>query len=224
MSVASLVPNPLVIPVGLAIGLLVAAPVGPVNIICIQRAIERGFYGGLAAGFGALIGDGLLALLAALGVSWIAAAVTEHRSLIQVVGGLVLVVVGTNLYFARPRELPQVAESDGTSFLAMLSDIPKTFFLTVSNPGAVLFMFATLGGTTAVMKLTSVADVFAMVVAIITGSLAWWIALSWIVGHYRSRIDLARLQNVNRVAGVLLIGFGAFLLAEVCLTLAAAAR
>ena len=58
----SWMPNPLVIPVGAIIGIVVAAPVGPVNVLCIQRAIARGFWGGLAAGLGAMLGDGLIAL------------------------------------------------------------------------------------------------------------------------------------------------------------------
>ncbi len=60
-----LIPNLLIIPVGLIIGVLVAAPVGPVNVLCVQRAIERGFWGGIAAGLGSVLGDGLIALCAA---------------------------------------------------------------------------------------------------------------------------------------------------------------
>ncbi len=74
-----LLPNPLIIPVGVIIGILVAAPVGPVNVLCIQRAIERGFWGGIAAGMGAMFGDGLIALCAALGVGAISGAVAYHR-------------------------------------------------------------------------------------------------------------------------------------------------
>jgi threonine/homoserine/homoserine lactone efflux protein len=63
------VPNPLVIPVGIIIGVLITAPVGPINVLSLQRAIERGFWGGVAAGLGVALGDGLIALLAALGVN-----------------------------------------------------------------------------------------------------------------------------------------------------------
>jgi threonine/homoserine/homoserine lactone efflux protein len=101
-------PNPLIIPVGVIIGILVAAPVGPVNVLCIQRAIERGFWGGIAAGLGAMLGDGLIALCAALGVGAISGAVAYHRVTIQVLGGLVLVVFGLKLYFATPRFTPVV--------------------------------------------------------------------------------------------------------------------
>ena len=97
------IPNPLVIPVGLAIGVLVAAPVGPVNVLCIQRAIERGFWGGVAAGTGAVLGDALIALSAGLGVGYISGAVQTYRGWIQLVGGAALVAFGLRLLMKQPR-------------------------------------------------------------------------------------------------------------------------
>ena len=63
------IPNPFIIPVGVVMGLLLAMPFGPVNLLGIQRAVERGFFGGMAAGLGIMAGDGLIALGAALGVN-----------------------------------------------------------------------------------------------------------------------------------------------------------
>src|SRR5215813_10301445 len=96
-------PNPLIIPVGAAIGVLVAAPVGPVNVLCIQRAIERGFWGGVAAGLGAMLGDGLIALCAAMGVGAISSVFHDYRVAIQIIGGLALAAFGLKLYLAPPR-------------------------------------------------------------------------------------------------------------------------
>ncbi len=97
-----LIPNLLIIPVGIVIGVLVAAPVGPVNVLCIQRAIERGFWGGMAAGIGAMLGDGLIALFASLGVGAISGAIEYHRQSIQIVGGLALIAFGVKLYVSPP--------------------------------------------------------------------------------------------------------------------------
>ncbi len=71
------IPNPLIIPVGIIVGILIAAPVGPVNVLCIQRAIERGFWGGIAAGLGSVMGDGLIALCAGFGVGTVRAPYTR---------------------------------------------------------------------------------------------------------------------------------------------------
>ena len=210
------IPNPLIIPVGLIIGVLVAAPVGPVNVLCVQRAIERGFWGGVAAGIGSVLGDGLIALSAGMGVGAISGALAYHRALIQTVGGLALIVFGINLYNATPR-IRVASNDDGTSagLKDFAWDIPQTFFLTITNPGAVLGLMTIFAGVSTFVEVHSTIDVLLMVAAIMSGSLVWWIALSNLISRHRHRIDAERLHLINRVAGVLLAGFGALLLAEV---------
>ena len=63
------IPNPLIVPIGFLVGVLLALPIGPVNLLGLQRAVERGFFGGMAAGLGIMLGDGLIALCAAMGVN-----------------------------------------------------------------------------------------------------------------------------------------------------------
>lgn len=211
-------PNPYIIPVGLIIGVLVAAPVGPVNVLCIQRAIERGFWGGLAAGIGSVAGDGLIALTAGLGVGAVSGAVASNRAIIQVVGGLALAVFGLKLFHTLPRiSMTAPGEQEGTTLKDFAWDIPQTFFLTITNPGAVLGLFAIFGGVSTFVEVESTIDVLLMVAAIMTGSLLWWIALSNLISRYRHLIDAERLRAINRIAGILLTGFGGLLLFEVFL-------
>ncbi len=209
-------PNPFIIPVGLIIGVLVAAPVGPVNVLCVQRAIERGFWGGIAAGIGSVLGDGLIALCAGLSVGATSGAVTTHRAVIQVVGGIALIAFGLKLYFAAPN-VRVASDNDvaGTSLKDFAWDIPKTFFLTITNPGAVLGLIAIFGGVSTFVEVHSTIDALLMVAAIMAGSLMWWIGLSNLISRYRHRIDASTLKKVNTIAGILLAGFGALLLCEV---------
>jgi threonine/homoserine/homoserine lactone efflux protein len=211
-----LLPNPLIIPVGIIIGILVAAPVGPVNVLCIQRAIERGFWGGIAAGLGAMLGDGLIALCAALGVGAISGAVAYHRMTIQVIGGIVLFAFGLKLYFATPRFVPVATAGAGKETLRdFVWDIPQTFFLTITNPGAVLGLFAIFGGVSTFVEVSSYVDALAIVAAVMGGSLAWWVGLSHLIGRFRHLVSEKRLRLINQVAGLLLLGFGVVLVAEV---------
>lgn len=215
------IPNPLIIPVGLAIGVLVAAPVGPVNVLCIQRAIERGFWGGVAAGMGAMLGDGLIALFASLGVGAISSTVNDYRTVIQVVGGIVLALFGWKLYTAEPRfEMLHPSHVENTSLKDFIWDIPQTFFLTITNPGAVLGLFAIFGGVSTFVEVKSHIDALTMVAAVMAGSLAWWVGLSNLIGRIRHRIDGDRLRHINRIAGILLVAFGALLVGEIVLKLA----
>jgi threonine/homoserine/homoserine lactone efflux protein len=194
--------------------MLIAAPVGPVNVLCIQRAIERGFWGGIAAGIGSVMGDALIALCAGLGVGSVSGVVETHRAVIQVIGGLALVVFGLRLYFSSPR---LTLETDGSQarLKDFIWDIPQTFFLTVTNPGAVLGLFAVFGGVSTFVEVHSTIDVLLLVAAIASGSMLWWVTLSNLIGRYRHRIDLHALKRINRIAGMLLAIFGAVLIAEV---------
>lgn len=213
-----LIPNLLIIPTGLVIGVLVAAPVGPVNVLCVQRAIERGFWGGMAAGLGAVLGDGLIAFFAAMGVGAITGAVQQHRALIQIVGGLALIAFGVKLYLTKPRLEPRHEGQVGHASLRDYAwDIPQTFLLTITNPGAVLGLFAIFGGVSTFVEVQSNIDALTMVAAIMAGSLGWWLLLSKLIGQVRHRIDLGSLATINRIAGILLAGFGALLLGEIAM-------
>lgn len=212
------IPNPLIIPIGLLIGVLIAAPVGPVNVMCIQRAIERGFWGGVAAGIGSVLGDGLIALFAALGVGAVSGAFVAHRSVIEIVGGLAFIAFGLRLFLTKPRVwIPSGGHPHESNLAEFAWDIPQTFFLTITNPGAVLGLFAIFGGVSTFVEVTSTIDALLMVAAIMAGSLAWWIFLSNLISRYRHMIDASRLYAINRLAGILLIGFGGILLAEAAL-------
>jgi threonine/homoserine/homoserine lactone efflux protein len=210
------IPNPLILPVGLLVGILIAAPVGPVNVLCIQRAIERGFWGGIAAGIGSVMGDGLIALCAGLGVGAVSGAVHTHRAIIQFVGGLALITFGLRLYLAAPRlQMVSEAEASTARLRDFVWDIPQTFFLTITNPGAVLGLFAVFGGVSTFVEVRSTVDVLLLVAAIVGGSMLWWITLSNFIGRYRHQIDAQKLNTINRIAGLLLAIFGAVLIAEV---------
>jgi len=211
-----LVPNPLIIPVGLVIGILVAAPIGPVNVLSIHRAIERGFFGGVAVlAYFACI-ERVIAFVAAFTVGAIPWAVKNYRDIIQLIGGLVLAGFGIRLYFRPPRiEPPRPHHEEWASFRDYLWDVPKTFFLTITNPGAVLGLIAIFGGVSSFVEVRSTIDALAMVAAIMGGSFCWWVFLSLLISRIRHRIDLKIIVTINRIAGILLIGFGALLLGEI---------
>src|ERR1700761_8985369 len=84
--------------IGVLIGVLIAAPVGPVNIVCIQRTLERGFWGGFAAGIGAVLADGIIATVAAFGATAISGFMRDHQLKIELIGGLILTIFGLKIY------------------------------------------------------------------------------------------------------------------------------
>jgi threonine/homoserine/homoserine lactone efflux protein len=163
-----------------------------------------------------MLGDGLIALCAALGVGAISGAVQDHRMAIQFLGGLVLVGFGARLYFASPRFVPVKPVADRVETLRdFVWDIPQTFLLTITNPGAVLGLFAIFGGVSTFVEVKSYVDALTIVAAVMGGSLAWWVSLSHLIARFRHRLSLERLALINRIAGLLLVGFGLLLIGEV---------
>lgn len=220
---------------GLFIGVLVAAPVGPVNVLCIQRTLERGFFGGVAAGLGAVLGDGLIATAAAFGMTAIAGGMQEYRVPIQLIGGVILFLFGIRLYFSEPKiasnrtkisQLRRAVELLPDFFRPALRSpiwrilphagvIPQTFFLTITNPGAILGMFAIFGGLGSFIGgLHSYMEAFTLVLAVMGGSLLWWVGLSHLISRFRHRLNEERLRIINQAAGLVLVAFGAALIGQ----------
>lgn len=207
------IPNPLIVPIGMLVGVLLALPIGPVNLLGLQRSVERGFFGGMAAGLGIMLGDGLIALGAALGVNALSGAIREYRTAIQIIGGLALMVAGAKLYFTRP-EFATHADAERATLKDYVWDIPQTFFLTITNPGAVLGLVAIFGGVSTFVEVNSYVDAFTMVAAIMGGSFCYWLIVSRLISGIRHTWDEASMTRVNRIAGLILIGFGCLMIGE----------
>jgi threonine/homoserine/homoserine lactone efflux protein len=228
--------------IGLFIGLLIAAPVGPVNIVCIQRTLERGFWGGFAAGLGAVLADGIIATIAAFGASAISGYMKDHQLTIELAGGLILTVFGIKIFLSQPKIVATATTSiarlrrmaDITPYflrpalrykiwriMPHLSIVPQTFFLTITNPGAILGLFALLGGATSALGgIDTWLQAVAVVAAIMAGSLIWWAGLSWLISRVRHRLTEKRLKRINQVSGVMLVIFGVLLFAQYAVGLA----
>ena len=207
------IPNPLIIPIGLLVGVLLALPIGPVNLLGLQRAVERGFFGGMAAGLGIMLGDGIIALGAALGVNAISGAIRNYRTAIQIIGGLALVFAGAKLYFTRPVFASAHEDANATLF-DYVWDIPQTFLLTITNPGAVLGLVAIFGGVSTFVEIDGYIDALLMVAAIMGGSFCYWLVVSRLISGIRHTLDEARMAKLSLLAGIAMIGFGGLLIGE----------
>jgi threonine/homoserine/homoserine lactone efflux protein len=209
----SYIPNPLIIPVGMLIGVLVALPIGPVNLLGLQRAVERGYFGGLAMGIGILLGDGLIALVAALGVNAVKGAMQDYRTVIQIIGGLALMVAGVRLYYQRPAFVSP--EADAKASLAdFVWDIPAAFVLTITYPGAVIGLMAIFGGASTFVEVESYIDAFTMAASVMGGSFCYWLVVSRLISRVRHGVEVGWLERANRIAGLILAGLGALFIAE----------
>ncbi len=197
---------------GIGIGVLMAAPIGPVNILCIQRTVSRGFWGGLAAGLGAVLGDGTLAAIAAFSMTAISEVMLAYAASIQFAGGLVLIGFGVALLLKRP--VLRISPGQGSRLWEHTGVIPQTYFLTVTNPGAALGMIVIFGGLGSLIGGLNYFEALLLVLSVMGGSLLWWLGLSRLIVTIRHKLTERRLKLINRVAGTVLLAFGLILVLE----------
>jgi threonine/homoserine/homoserine lactone efflux protein len=205
--------SPVIIFAGMFVGVLVATPVGPVNILCIQYAVERGYWAGLAAATGVIVGDAVIALGASLGIGAISGTIGAYKLTIEIIGGVVLIAMGLRLFLSSPQV--HAADGDDGSLGDFRWAIVKTFFLTITNPGNVLGVLALLGGASSFVGINNVVGALTLVVAMVGGSVLWWIGVSHLIAHFRDHLTTQHLRHINQGAGVLLGIFGLLLMSEV---------
>lgn len=192
-------------------GIVVNAPLGPVNVMIIQRAFRYGFAMGLAAGCGAVAADLLFATLALLGVSTVQWIVEGYSRGIQLVAGLVVILFGARILWKQPgllRGLPIETRRPG-----LMETAAKTCLLSLTSPATVfgfLAYFGALGDW--VPEEGDFAGIAELLAGVALGTLAWWVGLTALVTRLRLRLTDAALRTVNIVAGALLIGFGTTIL------------
>jgi threonine/homoserine/homoserine lactone efflux protein len=202
------------IAIGIGIGFMMSAPVGPVNILCIQRALERGFWGGLAAGLGSILCDGVVAMVAAAGITAISTAITTYKPQLKIFGGLVMIGFGLFMLLAQRRPSTATMSASLTD-AGIFWTIPQTFLLTITNPGAVLGMFAVFGSVGTAYGINSFNSATGLVLGIVLGGLIWWSLLSLMVSLLRDKIAPRHLAMISRFASLALMVFGAGLLISV---------
>lgn len=183
----------------LLIGLSIAAPVGPIGLLVIQRTLQRGSVVGLATGLGAAAADALYGAVGAFGVSWIIDALTGARVPLALGGGAFLLWLAWRIWHSKPAE--KAAQAGGAG---LLSCFAGTFVLTLSNP-ATIFSFIAVFGTLGARL--AVSSPWTMIAGVLVGSALWWLLLSALVGRLRSRFDARAQAIVNRASALLLAGF-----------------
>jgi len=187
---------------GILIGLSIAAPVGPIGVLCIRRTLADGRAAGLATGLGAATADALYGCVAALGLTALTGALTQAQPWIRLIGGAFLILLGIKAFTARGDAREAEARGKG-----LLGAYASSFALTLTNPMTILSflaVFAALGlGNT-----QGGAAAVTLVLGVLLGSALWWFLLSFGVGLLRARVDARGLRWVNRISGAVITAFG----------------
>jgi threonine/homoserine/homoserine lactone efflux protein len=189
---------------GLAVGFAIAAPVGPIGVLCIRRSLADGRLPGLVTGLGAATADAAYGCVAGFGLTAVSGLLVRQKFWLGVVGGLFLCWLGGRTLLTKPAE--QAAPS---SRAGLLSAYLSTLFLTLTNPMTILSFVAVFAGI-GLGASSNYIDASALVLGVFAGSAIWWLFLSTGVGWLQSRIGSGWTLAVNRVSGFVILTFGIY--------------
>jgi threonine/homoserine/homoserine lactone efflux protein len=192
---------------GLIIGFSIAAPVGPIGVLCIQRTLGKGRIYGLLSGLGAATADGTYGLIAGFGLTFISSFLIGQQLWIRLIGGVFLLYLGLRTILSKPaqREQEQATTIKGENLLAAYV---STLFLTLTNPLTILSFAAIFAGIGAGGANKSYISAAVLVLGVFLGSALWWVILSSGVSILRTKLNTQALRWVNRISGAIIITFG----------------
>ncbi len=197
---------------GMLIGLMVSVPLGPMGVLIIQKTLQKGALAGFIAGMGAACADLFYATVAAFGLGFVINIIQTHELVLQIIGGIFLIIVGLKIYFDNP--LKQIRMKKRVSKTGLLGDFLTLFFLTVSNPVAIVVFMAVFAGASVFGDEPS----FRIELFVLTGVLlggVWWYTLSALVNIFRRKFRLRVLITINRVSGVIITILGGLVILAV---------
>jgi threonine/homoserine/homoserine lactone efflux protein len=192
---------------GLALGFSIAAPVGPIGILCIQRTLNNGQLYGFVSGLGAATADAVYGSMAAFGLTALTGYLVDQTEWLRFGGAIFLCYLGFKTFLTRSTVFSQTTPKGGwtTAYAA-------TFALTLTNPMTILAFTAIFAGLGLAETTPSYASIGGLVLGVFTGSAFWWLLLSSGAALLRHKLDVRHLTWINKGAGVIIVAFGLLIL------------
>ncbi len=191
---------------GMAVGFALAAPVGPVAVLCIRRAMTCGFFKAFVTGLGAALADMIFGAVAGLGLTVISTFVLDNERVIGLVGGAFVVAMGISTYRA-----PVKLTNGAVVVKSLHRDFMAAFMMAITNPATMIAaagVFAALGG---VDVYTAPVTALWLVIGVFLGSAAWWVILAGVSSVLRGRFVDSGMPWLNKISGSIIAASGAVL-------------
>lgn len=189
---------------GLIVGFVIAAPVGPIGVLCARRTLTHGRRAGFFSGMGAATADSLYGFIAAFGLTFISDLLVGHQFWLRLVGGALLCIIGAKTIIEKPVREDEELRS-AKRFAGMYA---STFFLTLTNPMTIFSFAAVFAGFGLAGAKGSLISAGTLILGVFLGSGLWWLFLVAIFSIFKRRFHHHELQWVNRIAGVIIAGSG----------------
>jgi len=188
---------------GLVVGFSIAAPVGPIGVLCIRRTLAEGRAYGFVSGLGAATADAIYGCIAGFGLTFISNILVDQQTWLGLVGGVFLCYLGIKTFLSRPAEEAALAKGNGIA-----GAYASTFLLTLTNPVTILAFAGVFAGLGLASANAGGGAAALLILGVFSGSALWWLLLSGVASLFRTRFNLRALRWVNRISGIIVAGFG----------------
>ncbi|MDO8609203.1 MAG: LysE family transporter [bacterium] len=193
---------------GLLLGFSVAAPVGPIGILCINRTINKNFAAGFVSGLGAATADLIYGLIAGLGLTLISTFLIDQKLWIQLIGLVFLIYLGIKTIIKKDNNIEFKSVADK----GLLKDYFSTLILTITNPITILFFIAVYAGLGLSNTINGLYCAIQLILGVFFGSCIWWLFLSGLTHRLKTRVSKRILKRIDLVSGILILFFGLIIL------------
>ncbi len=188
---------------GIIIGFSIAAPVGPIGVLCIRRTLAEGRIAGLVSGLGAATADLFYGCVAGFGLTFISQFLIDQENWLRLLGGIFLLYLGIKTFLSTGSDETIKSEKGG-----LLGAYFSTFILTLTNPLTILSFAAIFAGLGIVNTSGNYASALMLISGVFLGSAAWWFLLSSGASFFQKKIDGQGLAWINRISGGIIVVFG----------------
>lgn len=192
---------------GIAVGIIIAVPVGPVGILCVRRTIFDGRLAGLFSGLGAATADAVFGIIAAFGLTVVSDAMLGYQDWLRAGGAGFLLYVGSAALLSQPQVDPPPRQRE-----TLVRDYASTFALTLTNPITILAFLGIFAGIGFTGAEATLARAGFLVLGVWIGSLMWWLSLIFGAGLFLGSFHQRHLAWINRGSGGILVLSGVALI------------
>ena len=189
---------------GILIGLCVSVPVGPIGMLIIQRTFNRGRAHGIATGLGATFSDLVYTIITLFFLSFVIDIIDQYKFAIQLVGSLLVIAFGVYTYRSHPHQI----KPNDTKKHSLFGDFMTSFGLTFSNPLVLFLLIALFARFQFINNTTTFFLSVVGISSILAGALLWWSVLTYLVSHFKNKVNERGLRIINQVTGSIIIIIG----------------
>jgi len=190
---------------GILIGLCISVPLGPIGMLCIQRTFNRGQKYGIATGLGATFSDLIYTVITLFFLSFVLDFIEIHRFAIQLTGSVVVAIFGYYIFNSNPATQPKPNEPLKHT---LFGDFITSFGLTFSNPLVLFVLIALFARFEFIDSSTTLFVSIIGILSILGGAFIWWTLLTFLVSHFKNKLNMRELKIINQLTGLAIILIG----------------